>query len=447
MRCVTSRQSPIAVGHTSQVGTAGDADKSLVWRGPLRSLPRDLNAKSVRSLLTSLGSLCGIASLALMPDVLGLTGLRGAARVGMIFGWLVAVGVTAGLFLIARASPRRLEVLLPNFAGGLFFSAALLINGAIVLAGPNFGGISVFFVELLLMAFLVLRRPWAIAVTGFTLACYAAALVVLDNPPDPALQFINVLAAAVATGGLIGAFANRLEDARRDLADVNQHLEERVAEQVDQLERTGRLRRFLSRQIAEVVTSEGADALLAPHRADIAVFFVDLRGFTAFTNAVSAERVMQVLDSYYDAVGTVLDRHGATIGGFDGDGVFAYLGDPIERPDAASAATVIACEVARCLDVCVADWCQDDVTIGYGIGLAYGEATLGTVGFAGRSDYTPVGAVVNLAARLCADARHGEIVIDKAMCKASELADDAVSPRGEIDLKGFGVTQTFVVRH
>ncbi|HVT76685.1 MAG TPA: adenylate/guanylate cyclase domain-containing protein [Acidimicrobiales bacterium] len=425
----------------------GDVEESLVWRGPFRSLPRDLSAASLRSLITAIAWLIGIGLVAVLPDVLGLTSLHGRQRLGMRVAFLIAVTLTAGLFAVARASTRGLEVVFPGLAAALFLTGPVLVNLAVVLVGPDFGGVTVFFVELLLIAFLVLRRSWAVAVTVFTLALYVVALDVLDNPPSPQLQFINVLAAAVATGVLMGAFTNRLDDTRRELAFMNAHLEDRVEEQVRELERTGRLRRFLSPQVAEVVTSEGAEALLAPHRADIAVFFVDLRGFSAFANAASPERVMEVLDSYYDAVGRVLDAHGATIGGFDGDGVFAYLGDPVARPDAAPAAVRIACEVARSLDVRTTEWSQGGLVIGYGIGLAFGQATLGSVGFAGRSDYTPVGPVVNLAARLCADAQHREIVIDDAMRTAAGLANGAVMPRRDVDLKGFGITRTFAVGH
>ena len=186
--------------------------------------------------------------------------------------------------------------------------------------------------------------------------------------------------------------------------------------------------------------------MLAPHRADIAALFVDLRGFTQFTNAVTAERVMRTLDEYYEAVGSILDAHGATIGGFDGDGVFAYVGDPIPHAHAAAAAIAMAQEIARDLDRRAAGWSDEQVSLGYGIGLAYGEATLGVVGFASRTDYTPVGGVVNMAARLCADAGPGEIVIDDAMRKAAEVTEGLVT-RGEVDLKGFGATATYAVAH
>jgi class 3 adenylate cyclase len=285
------------------------------------------------------------------------------------------------------------------------------------------------------------------------MAAYAGALIALQKPPVPIEQFIVVLSSSVATGVLIGGMAGRLDDSRRaerhakaELADLNQHLEVRVSEQVDELERAGRLRRFLSPQVAEVVTSEGANELLAPHRRDVAVFFVDLRGFTSFTNAVEPEHIVFVLGDYYEAVGSVLERHGATIGGFDGDGVMAYIGDPVPREDAAAEALAMAREIACSLDQRVGKWSVGENRLGYGIGLAYGTATLGLVGFEGRYDYTPVGAVVNLASRLCADAHDGEIVVDDAFRSAAQL-DAATTRRGDVELKGFGVTETYAVPH
>jgi class 3 adenylate cyclase len=281
--------------------------------------------------------------------------------------------------------------------------------------------VSLFFTPLPLFAFTFFRRQYAVwAAVALLLMC-AATLAALDNPPYPVVEWLTVAAVAVGCSVVVGDFATSIDVARDELADLN-----------------ARLRRFLAPQVVEVINEEDA---LAPHRRDIAVCFVDLRGFTAFTNAVTAERVMSVLDEYYTAVGTILDSYDATIGGFDGDGVFAYIGDPKPHDDAAGEAVAMAREIAARLDDLTTSWGD----LGYGIGVAYGEATLGLVGFANRADYTPVGAPVNLAARLCADAKHGEIVIDDALRKAAELSD--VTRREEIDLKGFGLTETFTVAH
>jgi class 3 adenylate cyclase len=195
----------------------------------------------------------------------------------------------------------------------------------------------------------------------------------------------------------------------------------------------------------KVAPAEGGAHLLEPHRQDIAVLFCDLRGFTRFTNGVEPHIVLSVLAQYYGAVGTVLEAHEATIGRYDGDGVLAYLGDPIPRNDTAQAGVALALAIAQAVEVLVDDWRAAGHDLGHGIGLAYGSATLGVIGFAGRYDYAPLGAVVNLAARLCSDARPGEIVVDESVRVA---AGDAVSleHRDVVALKGFDKVTTYSVR-
>jgi len=417
----------------------------LVWRGPFASLPRPMDAGMVRSLATAAGTSSAVAGLAVLPFLFGWTELPGANRAGLtvIFGFTV---LGTGLqFFLRSASPRVMESLHPNTIVGLFFGSIVAVAAAVVFVGPALGSIAVFTAGVPLLAFLALRNKWAVAVTVFSLVAYACALAILDDPPVPVQQFINVVASSGAAGVLLGGLASRLDRARLALADLNHNLEDRVAEQVNELERTGRLRRFLSPQVADVVMSTGTEELLKPHRCEVAVIFVDLRGFTSFTNAVDAGHVMTVLGDYYRAVGSVLDAHGATIGGFDGDGVMAYIGDPVAVDKPALQALLTAQEIARELDGLLDGWSVDDARLGYGIGLAFGVATLGVVGYEGRSDYTPVGAVVNLAARLCADARSGEIVIDDAVRVTSGVAD--ASARADVDLKGFGLVPTYAVSH
>jgi class 3 adenylate cyclase len=178
----------------------------------------------------------------------------------------------------------------------------------------------------------------------------------------------------------------------------------------------------------------------------VAVFFVDLRGFSRYTNVVSADDVVRILTDYYETGGAVLQRHGATVGGLDGDGMMAYVGDPVAREDAAPVALAMARDVAVALDARVGDWRAGDYTLGYGIGLSFGPATIGVMGFEGLYDYTAVGAVVNLASRLCGDAAHGEIVVDSSFKAAANL-DGELRRRADVDLKGFGVTETFLVEH
>ena len=150
-----------------------------------------------------------------------------------------------------------------------------------------------------------------------------------------------------------------------------------------------------------------------------------------------------MLDDYYRVVGSILDRHGATIGGFDGDGVMAYFGDPVRIDEPAHEALITASEIADELDEYLDSWSTATAVLGYGIGVAFGIATLGVVGFEGRSDYTPVGAVVNLAARLCSDARSGEIVLDDEI--HTRIAARGATRRADVDLKGFGAVPTYAM--
>jgi class 3 adenylate cyclase len=414
----------------------------LVWQGRLASIPRSMDLGGLRSLSTAAGTFLVLAALALTPWLLGWTTVPGSNKAGLTAVLVGVVVAAAYQFVLRTLPPSRVERLHPVMLPMSFVLGIVLVMGAVYFAGPG-GDLSVFAVEVPLLAFFALRTKWAAVTTVVSLLAYGVALVLLDESVDPWQQFFNLAASGGAAGVLIGGLASRLDAARRSLADLNRHLEVRVTEQVDELERAGRLRRFLSPQIAEVVMSTGAEATLAPHRREVAVLFVDLRGFTLFTNAVDAERVMSVLGDYYQVVGSILDEHGATIGGFDGDGVMAYFGDPLPLERPAHEALATAAEIADQLDTCLDGWSSPHARLGYGIGVAYGMATLGVVGFEGRSDYTPVGAVVNLAARLCSDAHSGEIVIAEDVRSITGVTD--VIRREAVDLKGFGAVPTFAV--
>jgi len=226
-----------------------------------------------------------------------------------------------------------------------------------------------------------------------------------------------------------------LAEALDQLADLNSTLEERVAAQVGEIEGLGRLRRFLSPQVAEAILTDGNDAVLRAHRQRIAVFFCDLRGFTAFTSGAEPEEVVEALDDYYRAVGQILHSFGATVGSFAGDGIMAYLNDPVPCEDPAGVATAMALAMDTPMAGHLEAWRRRGLDLGYGVGIAYGYATLGTVGFEGRSDYTALGSVVNLAARLCAEAAAGEVLIDTRTADA--LGDRFHLAAREVTLKGF----------
>jgi class 3 adenylate cyclase/CheY-like chemotaxis protein len=220
-----------------------------------------------------------------------------------------------------------------------------------------------------------------------------------------------------------------------ELEKWNASLERRVEDQVAELAALGRLRRFLSAPVADLVVSSGGERLLEAHRRHIAVVFADLRGFTAFSETAEPEELMGVLAEFHDAVGGVLQRAEATVGFFAGDGVMAYFNDPLPCPDPEARAVSSAVAIRDAMEEPVRRWARLDLNLGLGIGVAAGYATLGMVGFEGRYDYTALGTTVNVASRLCAHAAAGQILISPRVLAAVEDRVIAV-PVGELELKG-----------
>jgi class 3 adenylate cyclase len=207
-----------------------------------------------------------------------------------------------------------------------------------------------------------------------------------------------------------------------------------VGKQGEEIGSLQQLRRFVSPQVAEVLLQHGIESL-APHRGRIAVIFCDLRGFTDFSSSAEPEEVMEVLDQYYALVGRALQARDATIGSFAGDGIMAYFGDPVPCADPAGTAVEMAAMLNVELQEVVAGWWRRGFHIGCGMGIAYGFATIGPVGFDGRTDYTAVGPTVNLASRLCSMATDGEILIDG---RAHAAVEDRVdSEERLLEVRGF----------
>lgn len=189
------------------------------------------------------------------------------------------------------------------------------------------------------------------------------------------------------------------------------------------------------------------EASLRPHRREIAVLFCDLRGFTAFTKQVEPEEVMEVLDAYYGAAGTEITAFQATLGSFEGDGLMAYLNDPVPCPEPATRVVELGLAIASAIDELMPGWERRGYDLSYGIGMALGHATLGIVGYDGRNDYTALGTVVNLAARLCGAAKGRELIVDHRVY--AQIQDSsAFTAREPVELKGFGepVPNYLVVR-
>jgi class 3 adenylate cyclase/CheY-like chemotaxis protein len=221
-----------------------------------------------------------------------------------------------------------------------------------------------------------------------------------------------------------------------DLADWNRTLEARVQQQLSEIERISRLKRFLSPQVAELIVSSGDDRVLESHRRPITVLFCDLRGFTAFSETTEPEEVMSVLREYHAVLGNLVHRHEGTIERFAGDAIMVLFNDPIPCEDPSLRAVRMATEMREQVGALAAKWRKQGYELGFGVGIAHGYATLGRIGFEGRFDYGAVGTVVNLAARLCADAKDGQILVDSKVQSAIEERT-TTEPAGELMLKGF----------
>ena len=220
-----------------------------------------------------------------------------------------------------------------------------------------------------------------------------------------------------------------------ELERWNATLEERVQTQLAELERLGRLRRFVSPQLAELIVQGGAGDPLASHRREVTVVFLDLRGFTAFAEVAEPEDVMNVLREYHARMGELIVAHGGTLERFAGDGMMVFFNDPVAVANPAERALRMTVAMRAQAEELAARWRELGYELRAGIGIAQGYATIGTIGFEGRLDYGAIGTVTNVAARLCAEAAGGEILISQRVHAAtSELAD--VEPVGELNLKG-----------
>lgn len=230
--------------------------------------------------------------------------------------------------------------------------------------------------------------------------------------------------------------AARLEAQSVELADWNQKLEDRVAEQVAELERVSRIKRFLPPQLAELIVSSGGEDLLQSHRRDITVVFCDLRGFTSFSETAEPEDVMGVLQEYYAAMWRLISQFGGTLERFAGDGLMVFFNDPLPCADSAAKAVCMAVGMRQRMEEIGQAWGRLGYGLDFGIGIAEGYATLGKIGFEGQFNYGAVGTVTNLAARLCAEALGGQILVNQRVYAAVERLIEA-EPMRELMLKGF----------
>jgi class 3 adenylate cyclase len=299
-----------------------------------------------------------------------------------------------------------------------------------------------------MQSLLYLRRR--VTLTGHLLVVgsYTTMVLLADGYPLPWLRVLILVTTIGATSSVLAWIIGQIEhlatkeraaqadlaQATEELEEANAQLEERVGRQGEEIGSLQQLRRFVSPQVAEALLADGIESLV-PHRARIAVLFCDLRGFTSFSSVAEPEEVIEVLEAFYATVGLALDAQQATVGSFAGDGIMAYFGDPVPLEDPAGTAVELAVDLNDQMREVVAGWKRRGMDVGCGMGLAFGFATVGPVGFDGRTDYTALGPTVNLASRLCDLAGDGEILIDGRAHAAVESR--VTSDARMLEVRGF----------
>jgi adenylate cyclase len=236
---------------------------------------------------------------------------------------------------------------------------------------------------------------------------------------------------AMENARLLGELRQRTEE----VAELNRDLEARVAAQVEELRRVGRLKRFLAPQLAELIVSQGDEKILESHRREIVVVSSDLRGYTAFTETAEPEEVLDFLREYHSALGPLVGQFGGTLDQFSGDGIMVFFNDPVPIPDPAERAVSMAAAMREAANSLIAALRERGRELGFGCGIAQGYATLGQIGFSERSGYTAIGTVCNVAARLCAEAKDSQILLSQRV-NAALKGSIATEQVGALPLKG-----------
>ncbi len=382
--------------------------------------------------------LAGIVAMvsALLPSE-QLFNLKGIISVGL-------VALIVGLLLMLFPGPLN-----PIHGIALIVVAIAMVALAGYLAGPRQMPFAMnIYVWASPLIFCVYRRSVASMMVGLMGVAYALLLFETQRQTVAFNIWFVSMSAIVVVGAFVAwivqhthevAVSERRahfagETARQELATLNAELEARVEQGIEELSRMGRLKMFLSPHLAEAVVE--SDENLKPHRKDVSVFFADLRGFTVFASDAEPDEVVEILDGFYRCLGEVFNRYEATVGAFVGDGVMAFLNDPLPCEDPPGWALKMAEDLHRSMEPIVQGWKSRGLSLSYGVGIASGYATLGMIGFDGRKDYTAVGRVVNLASRLCDAATEAQTFVDErtAALTRSRFSFDELEP---LTVKGF----------
>jgi class 3 adenylate cyclase len=370
------------------------------------------------------------------------------------FGWIFALAalqcpIAVVWWYQGHRWPQATKVLIT-------LTDVVTLPAVVALAGPGYPETVVLLAVATVCAWVFLPRHTALIGGLLSGGAYLGVLALQPGHAAPAVRWtivagVSALAASVLFWilGRIEELAGaekearcraeastlELEAAYAQLEDLNRTLEQRVATQVEEIRGLSRLRRFLSAPVADAVLSGERVDMLQPHRRRIAVVFCDLRGFTAFTSSAQPEEVNDVLTEYFELLGAFVSDYQATVGAFTGDGLMAFINDPLPVDQPALRAITMAAEICSAMDDLRQTWELRGYDLGFGVGVAYGYANIGMIGFEGRRDYTALGPVVNLAARLCSEAADGQILIDP---QAHAAAADAIEvEEATLQIKGF----------